>query len=106
MENKLNNIKLRLDLKGVEKDALLLSLLDSAKTYILSYTGRKAESWLPIFDDLQLKIAIIDYSKLGIENIQKQSEGSLSNSYVEGYPKDITNILNSYRVCKVIWWSL
>ncbi len=100
--DKLEILKLRLDIKGVEKDALLLSLLSSAKTYILSYTGRKEESWLLVFDDLQLKIAGIDYNRLGIENLSSQSEGSVSNSYIEGYPKEITSILNRYRVCRVL----
>ncbi len=102
MENKLLNLKLRLGIDGVEKDPLLLTLLNSAKNYILSYTGRKEDKWLPIFDDVQIKIASIDYNKLGIENLSSQSEGSVSNSYIADYPKDITNILNKYRVCRVI----
>lgn len=102
MENKLLNLKLRLGIDGVEKDHLLLTLLNSAKNYILSYTGRKEDKWLPIFDDVQIKIASIDYNKLGIENLSSQSEGSVSNSYIADYPKDITNILNKYRVCRVI----
>lgn len=102
MENKLFNLKLRLGIDGVEKDPLFLTLLDSSKNYILSYTGRKEDSWLPIFDDIQVKIASIDFNRLGIENLSSQNEGSMSNSYIEGYPKDIINILNKYRVCKVI----
>lgn len=102
MENKILILKLRLGIEGVEKDPLLLTLLDSAKNYILSYTGRKEDSWLAIFDDLQIKIASVDYNKLGIENLSSQSEGSISNSYIDGYPKDITNILNKYRVCRVV----
>ncbi len=102
MENKLLNLKLRLGIDGVEKHPLLLTLLNSAKNYILSYTGRKEDKWLPIFDDVQIKIASIDYNKLGIENLSSQSEGSVSNSYITDYPKDITNILNKYRVCRVI----
>ena len=102
MENKLFILKLRLGVEGVEKDPLLLTLLDSAKNYILSYTGRKEEKWLSIFDELQVKIANVDYNRLGIENLASQSEGSVSNSYIEGYPKDITNILNKYRVCRVV----
>lgn len=102
MQNKLIILKLRLGIEGVEKDPLLLSLLDSAKNYILSYTGREEDKWLPIFDELQVKIASIDYNKLGIENLSSQSEGGVSNSYIEGYPKEITNILNKYRVCRVV----
>ena len=102
MENKLFILKLRLEIEGIEKDTLLLTLLESAKNYILSYTGRKEEKWLPVFDELQVKIASIDYNRLGIENLASQSEGSVSNSYIEGYPKDITNILNKYRVCRVV----
>ena len=52
MENKLVVLKLRLGVEGVKKDPLLLTLLDSAKNYILSYTGRKEEKWLSIFDEL------------------------------------------------------
>lgn len=99
---KLNNLKLRLGIEGASKDAILSSLLNSARIYILSYTGRNAKSWLEIFDDLQLKIAIVDYNRLGIENLSSQSEGSVSNSYIEGYPKEITSILDKYRVCKVL----
>ncbi len=102
MQNKLIILKLRLGIEGVEKDPLLLTLLDSAKNYILSYTGRKEEKWIPIFDDIQVKIASIDYNKLGIENLSSQTEGSISNSYIDDYPKDITNILNKYRVCRVV----
>ena len=97
----LNNLKLRLDIKGVEKDSLLLSLLTSAKNYILSYTSRTEKGWLSILNDLQLKIAMIDYNRLGVENLSSQSEGSVSNSYIEGYPKDITKVLDKYRVAKV-----
>ena len=93
MQNKLLILKLRLDIEGAEKDPLLLTLLDSAKNYILSYTGRKEEKWIPIFDDIQVKIASIDYNKLGIENLSSQTEGSISNGYIDDYPKDITNIL-------------
>lgn len=102
MQNKLTILKLRLGIESVEKDYLLLTLLDSAKNYILSYTGRKEEKWLPIFDELQVKIASIDYNKLGIENLSSQTEGSISNSYIDDYPKDITNILNKYRICRVV----
>ena len=102
MQNKLTILKLRLGIESVEKDYLLLTLLDSAKNYILSYTGRKEEKWLHIFDELQVKIASIDYNKLGIENLSSQTEGSISNSYIDDYPKDITNILNKYRICRVV----
>lgn len=65
-------------------------------------TNVNEQSSKDTFDDVQIKIASIDYNKLGIENLSSQSEGSVSNSYIADYPKDITNILNKYRVCRVI----
>ena len=94
-----------LKLRTGEKDtALLESMLDGAKNYILLYTKRDITQWLPEFNSVQLSIALIDYNRRGAEGFSQRREGDISTSFMgpQDYPDSIIKTLNQYRLIKVI----
>lgn len=77
-------------------------LLEGAKNFILSYTNRTEKQWLSFFDSIQLRIAVIDFNKIGVEGIYSRAEGGISTNYggVDDYPNSIISPLKSKRIIK------
>ena len=100
----LERMKIKIGPDADGKDDVLQVLLDDAESYILGYTRRNKEQWLDEFNSTQVKIAIIEYNRLGLEGVQSRSEGSISTALlgVEDYPKSITDVLNPRRLVKVL----
>jgi hypothetical protein len=48
------------------------------------------------------RIAIIKLNRIGSEGLASQGYSGVSETYIDGYPKDILSILNRKRKVKVI----
>lgn len=103
-QSSLNRLKIRLERKNDDDDTLLLALLEEAYWFILGYTRRTEEQWLPAFNVMLLQIASISFNRLSAEGIQSRREGDISSVFYAGsddLPKSILNTLNPYRLIKV-----
>lgn len=83
-----------------EETRLLAVLLGDARDFILAYTGRNYDRWLPVFDGAAREIAVIAYNMRGDEGASSKKEGALSVSYIGrgDLPKRVLRVLNRYRV--------
>jgi len=100
----LSQFKLRVGETSAPDD-LLRDILREARDYILTYTGRREDRWLPGFNSVQAKIGLIIYNRMGIEGVQARTEGGISTSLFSSgadYPDSITKLLDRYRVAKVV----
>jgi hypothetical protein len=86
----LNRLKTQLEIKSNEEDTLLMDLLESAKFAILSRRYPFGEFPVdtigtPVLEnrylDLQVRIAVYLYNKMGAEGQIAHSENSISRTY-------------------------
>lgn len=73
--------------------------LKQALAEIEGYCNRSIDYELEIIAE---KIAIIKLNRMNTEGLASQSYSSVSESYIDGYPADIMNVLNRKRKIKVI----
>lgn len=93
----LARLRLRIPEATAEDDALLESLLEEARAFILAYTGRAA---LPgMLEGVQLQLAVIYYNRLGDEGDSQRTEGGVSRSF-DSVPAQITSQLVNYRLAR------
>ena len=64
-----------------------------------AYTNREADKVLELVAE---NMAVVKLSRMGTEGLTAQSFSGVSESYLDGYPSEIVNILNSKRKIKVI----
>lgn len=95
----LDKLKARLGIKDASQDALLESILEDVGADMLAFTNRT--ELLPSMNSLQIKIAIIEYNKQGSEGMSSQSQGGISQAWVDGLPNDVQSTLTSFRRLKV-----
>ena len=79
----LTTLKLRLDIADDEQDELLFSLLGTAESAILArrYPFDEATELESRYFDLQVRIAIELYNKMGAEGQTAHSENGINRSY-------------------------
>ena len=87
MATKLERLQIRLGAAAAGKEALLEELLTGAEENLKLTANRKT---LPLeADTLIVKIAVIDFNRIGFEGQQSQSFSGVSDSWIDGYPDDI-----------------
>lgn len=80
----LDRLKIRLEKTDIVDDALIAEILDSAKAVILS---RRFPFGTEIFEvpaeysDLQIRIAVEMYNRIGVEGETNHSENGISRGY-------------------------
>lgn len=87
MATKLQRLQIRLGAAATGNDALLEELLTGAEDNLKLTTKRKTLP--PEADTLIIKIAVIDFNRIGSEGQQSQSFSGVSDSWIDGYPDDI-----------------
>ena len=80
-------------------DAQIVLALKQAVAEVEAYCRRNLDSELEIIAE---RIAIIKLNRLNSEGLASQSYSGVSESYVDGYPADITAVLNRKRKIKVM----
>jgi hypothetical protein len=93
----LNNVKILLEIdEGDEsKDGLLGLYTNRAKDFVLDFC--KIDSLPSTLDSTIEEMVVFQYRQKGIENIQSEEKGSLSEIYLTEYPPNIMNRLKSHR---------
>ncbi len=97
--SQIEKLKIRLGITDTSQDSLLQLILDEIEQQILAYTNR--DKLLPTMENMQIKMAIIEYNKQGSEGMNSTSQGGVSQSWIDGYPKDIQDTLTTFRRLKV-----
>lgn len=87
MATKLQRLQTRLGAAATGKEALLEELLTGAEENLKLTVKRKTLP--PEANTLIIKIAVIDFNRLGSEGQQSQSFSGVSDSWIDGYPDDI-----------------
>lgn len=70
-----------------------------ALTEVEDYCNREADTTLELVAE---NIAVIKLNRMNTEGLAAQSFSGISESYIDGYPKEIQNILNKKRKIRVI----
>lgn len=96
----LNEIKLMLgEAANNYSDEVIALCLKWALAEVEAYTGRTADTELEI---IAQKIAVIKLNRMNTEGLASQAYSGVSESYIDGYPADITATLNRKRKIKVV----
>lgn len=93
-------MKIPLGINDTSQDSVLNFYLSRATNFVKEYCNIK-EITSPIGEIVE-DIAIFLYKNKGVENIQSETKGSLTESYRENLPPYLVNRLNSYRRMKFI----
>ena len=80
-------------------DAQISLCLKWAIAEIEDYCNRELNSILEI---MAMKITIIKLNRINSEGISAQSYSGVSESFLNGYPQEILNVLNKNRKLKVV----
>ena len=80
-------------------DAQINLCLRMATAEVEAYCNRVIDAELEL---IALKIAIIKLNRLNTEGLSAQSYSGVSESYINGYPQEILNVLNRKRKLKVV----
>lgn len=80
-------------------DAQIGLFAKMALTEVETYCNRPVDYELEMVVE---RIAVINLNRMNTEGLASQSYSGVSESYVDGYPADIMNILNRKRKIKVL----
>lgn len=80
-------------------DELIGLCIKQALAEVEAYCRRDLDFEL---EAIALRIAIIKLNRIGSEGLASQGYSGVSETYIDGYPKDILSILNRKRKVKVI----
>ena len=96
----IENIKLMLgDAASNYKDALINLCYEQALLEVETYCNREADAALEM---IAQRITVIKLNRINTEGLAAQSFSGINESYIDGLPQDIMNLLNSKRKLKVI----
>ena len=96
----LEEIKLLLgDAASNYTDAQISLALKMSLAEVEDYCNREADATLELIAE---KIAVIKLNRINTEGLASQSYSGVSESYIDGYPAEITAVLNRKRKIKVV----
>lgn len=96
----LDNVKTLLDINDNSKDSILNLYLNRATNFVKDYCNTNELN--SSLDEIVEDIAIFLYRNKGVENVESETKGSLSENYRENLPPYIYLKLDSYRRMKFI----
>ena len=80
-------------------DAQISLAFKMALSEVEAYCNREADTTLELIAE---KIAVIKLNRMNTEGLASQSYSGTNESYIDGYPADITAILNRKRKIKIV----
>lgn len=80
-------------------DAQITLALKIAIAEVEDYCNREADATLELIAE---KIAVIKLNRTNTEGLASQSYSGVNESYIDGYPSEITAVLNRKRKIKTI----
>lgn len=91
-------IALQMSITDISKDGLLNLMIEDVQEFILNYCNIKE---LPgRAESLIRRIVVIRYNILGSEGLSSESYSGISQSFIDGLPKDIKQELGAIRKVK------
>lgn len=97
----LERLKVRLGISDTSRDELLNGIIDDVKHYIVTFCNRDGVDDIPAaLDGAIIKMAVIDYNKLGSEGLSSESYSGASYRYDQNYPDDIKKELYHERLVR------
>lgn len=78
---------------------LLMDLLEDAEAWICAYTRR--QNMPDELSGIAVRLAAINYNRLGLEGESSHSEGAVSRS-IDAVPADIRGALAPYRLARTV----
>ena len=92
--------KVGIDATDTSKDTLLEGVLLDAQDEFLAYTNRTE---IPTAAEIVVvSLAAYNYTKIGFNGIASQSYSGVSETYSDGYPKELETQLNQFRKIKFL----
>lgn len=80
-------------------DAQIALALKIALAEVEEYCNREADAALELIAE---KIAVIKLNRINTEGLASQAYSGVSESYIDGYPAEITAVLNRKRKIKIV----
>lgn len=80
-------------------DAQITLAYKMALAEVEDYCNREADVTLELIAE---KIAVIKLNRIGTEGLSSQSYSGVNESYIDGYPAEIQNVLNRKRKIKTL----
>ena len=97
----LDRVKLRLGFTDDSNDTLLSDIIDGVKEYVVEYCNRSGTADIPeTLNGAIVKMAVIDYNRMGTEGLASEGYTGLSYSYESNYPDDIRRELMRERLLR------
>lgn len=97
----LDLLKLYLGISDDSQDSLLNLLISMSQDAIKSYCLLDAVP-SPDLDNAVIKLAAVYYQKRSANGVSYQMQGARAQNMIDGIPKDIQDILSSYRQVRSI----
>lgn len=93
----LENVKIIVGIKpeNNEEDALINIYIKHANDFIINYCEVDKVPFQ--LQSTMEEMVVFSYRQKGVENIDNESKGSLSEKFLSQYPSNIMNILDSYK---------
>lgn len=92
--------KIKILLNQYAKDEILEVLIDMCKQDAISFCN--LSEYTEELDNTVIKMVIERYNKLGFEGISAQGDSGVSNSFLDGYSKEVYQALIKFRKMRVI----
>lgn len=93
----LENVKVLLEINSedVSKDALINLYIQRAKDFIMNYC--EVDKIPFILNSTIEEMTTFSYRQKGVENINSEGKGSLTEKYLHSYPSNIMTVLDNYK---------
>lgn len=92
--------KIQLLLNQYAQNDLLLLLIDMCKQDAMEYCN--LSEYDDSLDSTVIKMVVERYNKIGLEGLSAQGDSGVSNSYIDGYSKEIYQSLIKHRKVRVV----
>ena len=101
LQGMISNVKLMLGSRSSNySDDQIELFVKCAASEAESYCNRDVTDGL---EDVVQQMTIVKLNRMNAEGISSQNYSGVSESYVDGYPKEIMMVLNRKRKMKVLW---
>lgn len=92
--------KIKILINQYAQDDILEVLIDMCKADAVAYCN--LPEYIDDLDNTVIKMVIERYNKIGLEGLTAQGDSGVSNSYIDGYSKEIYQSLIKYRKMRVV----